>query len=165
MVLSEKLIKLVNYRIQQEEFSARIYKSMSVYLNFHGYVGAAKLWQKYSDEEMAHAKLAYEYLLDLDLLPVVPALEAPPADFKSLQDVIKRSFEHEMEVTNQCMELASQAVKEGDFMLLHFAQSYLDEQREEIAKTTLWINKLESFGTSKEALRLLDNDMLEASKN
>ena len=47
--LSEAMVKLLNYRVEQEEFSARIYLAMSTWLDDKGFVGAAKLFKQYSD--------------------------------------------------------------------------------------------------------------------
>ncbi len=62
-LISTECIDYLNYRVQQEEYSSRIYLSMSMWLNNKGYVGAAALWRKYSDEEMAHAEWSRTYLL------------------------------------------------------------------------------------------------------
>ena len=71
----------LNYRIQQEEYSARIYMSMSMWLNNMGYIGAAALWRKYSDEEMKHADIARTYLLSFGIQPVTPRFDQPKQNF------------------------------------------------------------------------------------
>lgn len=157
--LNERLIKLLNYRIEQEEYSSRLYKEMSIWLNYEGYSGASKLWSKYSNEELNHAEWAYNYLLDLDYKPEVPAIKKPECQCSSLQEVIQRSYDHEQKITAQCQALAQEAFAAADFMTLHLAQKYLDEQVEEIAKMVYWLDKLNAFGTSSESLRLLDNEM------
>lgn len=157
--ISEGLIKLLNYRIVQEEFSSRLYKAMSIWLNFKGYSGAAALWAKYSSEEQTHADWAYTYLLDMDIKPEVPALEKPDNEFAGLVEIINKSYEHEQKVTEQCQKFADSAWKEGDYMALELAQKYLKEQQEELAKTNYWVDRIEIFGQSNEALFLLDNEM------
>jgi ferritin len=150
---------LLNFRIAQEEYSSRLYLAMSKWLIFNGYKGAGKLWKKYADEEMTHAGWAYTYLEDLDLLPTVPELAAPPVDFTSLPEICTRSYKHELVVTQQCNELAKKALDVNDFMTLELAQKYLKEQAEEIGRQSYWLDRLTSFGDSKEALFLLDNEM------
>lgn len=157
MFIKEKLIEFLNYRIEQEGYSSRLYRAMAIYLDYVGYAGAAKRWKQYSDEERVHEEWAIQFLLDLDIKPKLPALKEPPCEYKGgLPEIIKMSMDHEIEVTNQCNEMAKVAMKEGDFMLMEFAQKYLTEQREEIAKISYLVDVLETFGTSKEALRLLD---------
>jgi len=157
--INDGMIKLLNFRISQEEYSSRLYLAMSMWLNFTGYSGAAKVWKKYSDEEQVHANWAYEYLLDLDSMPTVPAIKQPTGEFKSLPQIIVMSKKHEIKVTQQCQELAKSAQAEGDYMTVELAQRYLKEQVEELAKTQYWIDRLKIFGTDKIALRLLDDEM------
>jgi len=159
MIISDKVKELLNYRISQEEASSRLYKSMSIWLSYNGFSGAEKRWGIYSDEEQKHAEWAYGYLLDLDVKPEVPALEAPPCEFDGLVDIIQKSYDHEIKVTEQCKALASAAMKEGDFLLLELAQKYNGEQIEELAKTQYWLDRLEAFGDSEIALRHLDEEM------
>lgn len=160
MILNDKIIELLNYRANQEELSARIYKSMSIFLEYQGFIGAAKLWNKYSEEEHIHANKAYKYLLSLDVLPEVRILDQIlPSSFTSFEDVIQKSYDHEVEITEQCNKLAAEALSSGDFTTLQFAQWYLNEQVEELDKTKIWVDKLTTFGNSKTALRLLDIEM------
>ena len=159
MELSDKILKLLDYRIEQEEFSSRLYKSMAIWLDFNGYSGASKLWAKYAGEEMSHAGWVYSYLSDLNIKACVPSLEKPDEDFAGLVDIINKSYEHEVAITNQCQELAKAAMEEGDFLTYGLAQRFVNEQVEEIRKTTYWQDRCEAFGDSKEALRLLDNEM------
>lgn len=159
MVISKTIINLLNYRIQQEEQSSRIYKAMSVWLNLNGYTGASKLWGSYSKEELDHADWAYKYLLDLNLLPVTPSQEEPEIEFKGLPQIIALTMKHELDITNQCKDLSMQCLRENDIMTFGLAQKYVEEQINEIAKAQLWIDKLNAFGEDKIALRLLDEEM------
>lgn len=158
-VISNKTIELLNYRIAQEEASSRLYQSMSIWLDHNGYSGAASLWKKYADEEMIHAGFSYSYLLDLNIKPTVPAIEKPNGEFKNLPQIIALSFEHEIEITNQCKELAKSVAEEGDYMTLTLAQKYLTEQVEELKKTQFLIDQLNLFGIDKIALQLLDTKL------
>ena len=82
-LITDECIKYLNYRIEQEEYSARIYLSMSMWLNDNGYLNGAKLWKKYSDEEMKHADDARAYLLAMGVQPTTPALQSPTLKVKS----------------------------------------------------------------------------------
>lgn len=77
VLLSSTMFDALQYRIQQEEQSSRIYLAMTMWLSDNGYLGAAKLFQKYSDEELIHANKAKDMLLAHGLQPKTPALEAP----------------------------------------------------------------------------------------
>ncbi len=158
-MIDESCIKNLQFRIQQEEESSRLYLSMSMWLNNEGYMGAAKLWKKYADEELTHADWAREYLLAMGVTPVVPALSAQPTTFSGLPQIIKDSYEHEITITKQIKVMATTALKDGDHMLYELCLRYLKEQVEEHDKTQTWVDKLSAFGEDKIALRMLDEEM------
>lgn len=158
-LLNDECVKYLNYRIQQEELSSRMYLGMSLYLNNEGYTGAASLWKKYSDEEMGHAQWSREYLLAMGVTPEVPKLDQVENNFNGLPEVIRASYDHEIEITKQIKDMASHSLKMGDHMLYELCLRYLKEQVEEHDKTQTWVDKLLTFGEDKIALRLLDNEM------
>src|SRR5260221_2271468 len=75
-LISPESITLLNFRIREEEISSRIYLAMSLWLENNAFLGAAKLWRKYSNEETTHAEWARKYLLSLGITPEVPALDS-----------------------------------------------------------------------------------------
>lgn len=158
-LISEPCIDYLNYRIEQEEYSGRIYLAMSMWLNDNGYLNAAKLWKKYSDEEMKHADDAREYLLAMGVQPLTPKLEAPGQNFSGLPEIIQKSYEHEIEVTTQIKDLSTHALKMGDHMLYQLGLNYLKEQVEEHGKMQDLMDQIEAFGTDKVAMRLFDHEL------
>lgn len=160
--ISKKIEDLINFRILEEEKSSRLYLAMAKWLRFNGYEGAAKLWEKYSEEELIHTNWAYTYLEDLDIKPIVPSLPEPKCEYASLSEICKLSYDHELLVTKQCNDLAKASQEEGDFMTLQLAQKYLAEQTEEIMRQTHWLNRIELLGgesITNDGLYLLDKEM------
>lgn len=158
-LIDDSCISFLNYRIQQEEYSSRIYLAMSMWLNNNGYFNAAKVWKKYSDEEIGHANIARDYLLNMGVQPATPALEQPAETFSGFPDIIRKSHQHEIEITQQCSDLAKHAVKDGSHMLYELALHYLREQNEEMGKTQDLVDQLEAFGEDKIAMRLFDHQL------
>lgn len=164
-LISEKCVEYLNYRIQQEEYSSRIYMAMTMWLDEKGFKGAAALWRNYSDEELKHADIARKYLLSFGVQPVTPRLDQPQQDFRgSLPEIIQLSYGHEIEISFQIKKMADYALSIKDHMLYELCLSYLKEQVEEHDKMQTWVDKLKTFGTDPLALRLLDNDMQEIAK-
>lgn len=159
ILLSDGIEKLLQFRVEQEELSSWLYLSMSLWLSNNGFLGAAKLFKTYSDEERSHAQWAREYLLAMGVTPITPILAKQKDMFEGLPEIIVASYQHEIDITKQCKQLASQAVKEGDFMVFELAQRFLKEQQEEHDKMQNWVDRLNTFGTDKVALRFLDNEM------
>lgn len=160
-LISKSALEFLNFRINEEEKSARIYENMALWLNNHGFMGASALWARYSVEELTHAKWAKDYLLSLGIQPELRVLPAQPTSYTGLVEIIKASMTHELQVTEQCKTLGKKALADGDFVLLELAGSYNKEQLEELGKMQNWLDQLEAFGTDKIALRLLDNAMAE----
>ena len=158
-LISNEAIKLLTYRIQQEEQSSRLYKQMSLWLNNKGYVGAGKLWNKYSSEENHHANWAMDYLLSFGIEPQLEDLDKPVFKATTLVDIVKLSYDHEVEISEQCNALAAKANSLGDYMLLSLALKYVAEQVEELDKLQTILDMIDVFGTSKESLFLLDNKL------
>lgn len=156
---SQDCIDILNFRIQQEEQSSRLYQSMSLWLNDNGFMGAAKKWKEDAEGEMEHAQWAKDFLLDMGVQPRLPALQEPPQTFEGLCDIVEQSYQHEVIVTQQCNDLASHALKEGNHLLYQLAVKYLQEQQEELGKLQTILDKLDAFGEDKIALRLLDNEL------
>ena len=157
--LSEAMVKLLNYRIEQEEYSSRLYLAMSTWLDDKGFVGAAKLFKQYSDEETVHAIKAKNMLLANGLRPITPALQKPKQDFLSLPDVIISALEHEKEITRQCYELTKAAHTEDNYMVVELGLWYCKEQAEELNKVQYLMDRLEAFGEELVMLRELDEEM------
>lgn len=160
-MIDDSCISFLNYRVQQEEYSSRIYLAMSMWLNNNGYLNAAKTWKKYSDEELKHSDIAREYLLNMGVQPATPMLEEPAQTFAGLPDIIRKSHQHEIDISMQCQDLANHALKDGSHMLYELALHYLREQNEEMGKTQDLVDQLEAFGEDKIAMRLFDHELAE----
>jgi len=53
-LINNKIIDLLQLRIQHEEANNKKYTAMSNWLNLNGYMGASKLWKTYAADELTH---------------------------------------------------------------------------------------------------------------
>lgn len=148
-LLSEGVIEALNYRIQQEEFSSRLYEQMALWLNDRGLLNTSKLYSVYSQEELKHAQWAKDFLLDYGITPTLKKLDAPVNEYGSLKDIFEATLEHELEITRQCNELATMAFKEGNHVLYSLASKYCAEQHEEVGKA---VTNLDILSNSSDML-------------
>ena len=159
-LIPQKSIDSVQLRIKHEEFNWKTYNAMSNWLNLQGYEGASKLFKKYADDELVHKNWAVDYLLDMNIQPIEPSEDQPKIEFNGLPQIIALSYELELKTTNEIEEFITQCIKENDHMTrILLEQKFLPEQKEEMASRQMWLDKLNSFGTSEVALRMLDEDM------
>lgn len=133
-ILKQSVIDTLNYRIQKEEESARLYEQISLWFNDNGYRNLAKLYEKYACEEKSHAGWAKSYLLDFGETPRLFQLEKPALEYSSCKEIFEVTLDHELEILRQCEELAIMAQKESNHNLYSLALKYCNEQSEEIGK-------------------------------
>ena len=157
--VTDECIKMLNYRIEQEEQSSRIYEAMSLWLNDNGFKGAAKRWKQDSLDELKHAGWAKEFLLAMGCQPKLPALKEPVQEFESLLDIVIQSYDHEIMVTEQCNDLAKYAMGYGNHLLYQLAIKYLQEQQEELETGQDRIDRLTMAGNDKIAILLIDQEL------
>lgn len=158
-IIKPEIIELLQYRINQEEISSRLYKAMSRWLEMKGFVGAAKLWGKYSEEELDHVKWVDEYLQNLAILPETRKIEEQPKTFKGLPNIVALSYKHEVEILNQCTELYNKALEVGDKMTATLAHKFVEEQNDELGKLQLWIDMFDLYGDTGASLLMIDKEM------
>ena len=133
--LSDNIVKLLNLRIKQELESSYIYEAMAASLDFKGYAQGAKLWREDAKGEREHAQWSIDYMLGMDVQPVIPVIAQPQQDFSDIKDIVDKSVVHEELITKQCNDLAKSALLESDLVTYQFVSSkYLAEQIEELSK-------------------------------
>ena len=146
--ISDTLCALINRQIEREFNSFLIYNSMSNYLNYNGLTNGAQLFKKYAHEELEHMHIFQDYLLDRNDLPCGCIKTDPIEKFESPLQVIKKSFEHEIFVTNSIKEIAQAAISESDFMTYELMLKMIKEQTEEEAKFETMLDKIELYKNS-----------------
>lgn len=134
--LSDKIVEKLNFRIKAELESAYLYETMAACLDYKGYKFAAKLWRKDAEDERKHAQWSIDYMLGMDIQPIIPTITAPKEQmYSSLKEIVDKTVEHEDMVTKQCSELAKLALLDNDLVTYQFVSShYLAEQIEELSK-------------------------------
>lgn len=154
--ISEKLEGMINLQIAREEESSRLYRAMGEYLKFKGWFGGAELYSKYAKEEMTHMEKFYNYLQDRDVKPATPLLKAPPQEFKDVEEIVKLTYEHEMQVSKWLSEIAIAALTEKDMTTYEFMQWFILEQIEEEVKALDLLNIIEIMKSTNTPMYFLD---------
>lgn len=157
--LSDNIEKILNTQIVNEGYSSAIYRAMANCLEYNGWVGAAKLWKKYSSEEMAHYEKIISYMQDRDCMPIIPATTLPQQKFDGIEDIVAKSDEHEILITSQWKKIASEAMKEADLMTFELAQWFIKEQTSEEKKMIYWKDRIEVLKSTNTPLYFIDKEM------
>lgn len=133
MLISKELNSAINEEIGRELEASNIYASMAAYVDGLALKQLSTLLFKQSDEERAHGLKFVKYLLDTGGAVEIPAIPAPKADFKSVEEVIQLALNWELKITGHINDLFSLAVAQKDYIAQDFLRWFVSEQLEEVS--------------------------------
>ena len=133
MLISKKVIEAINQQIGNE-FSAFLqYVAIAAHFDSEALTELSRHFYKQADEEREHALKFIKYVNDAGGRVTIPAVDAPKATFKSVEESVKLSLEREIEVTRQINSLVALAKSEKDYTTDNFLQWFVREQLEEVS--------------------------------
>lgn len=133
MLISNKIVEAINQQIGNE-FSAFLqYVAIAAQLDADALPELSKHFYKQAEEEREHALKFIKYVNDAGGRVTIPAVEAPKATFKTVEEAVKLSLDHEIEVTRQINSLVALAKSEKDYTTDNFLQWFVREQLEEVS--------------------------------
>ena len=115
--------------------------------------------QLQADEETAHAKRFYQFVLDRGGRVNLGPIAAPDAVFEKPIDVFRRSLEQERAVTASINELYALAVDTKDFASIPLLDWFVNEQVEEEATVQQVIDDLERGGDVGHSILMIDREL------
>lgn len=159
-MLSKKIEAALNQQVALEGNSSQYYLAMASWAETQGMDGVATFLFKHSDEERMHMLKLLRFINERGGHGIVPALEAPPKKFKSVQAAFEMVMSHEVLVSTEINKLVEICLKERDYTTHNFLQWYVSEQIEEEALARKVLDKLKLIGGEKGGLYLFDRDLL-----
>ncbi|SDH06258.1 non-heme ferritin [Propionivibrio dicarboxylicus] len=158
-MLSSDMVERLNKQINLEQYSSNLYLQMSAWCDHQGYVGSAAFLKEHAAEELTHMHKLFDYVSETGALAVLGALKAPPAKYKSLGEVFKTTYEHELAITKAINGLVASALAEQDFASFQFLQWYVSEQHEEERLFKSILDKIEIIGVEGKGLYFVDKEI------
>ncbi len=158
-MLSKKMNALLNQQIASEAEASAYYLSMASWAQAHGFNGLSRFLYRHSDEERMHMLKLFHFVNDRGGHSEVRAVEAFPADYDSVQQVIERILKHERKVTADINKIVEACLAERDYTTHNFLQWYLAEQVEEETLAGSLLDKLKLIGNDKGGMYLFDRDL------
>jgi len=149
----------LNEQARKEESSARLYLAMAIWCEVNGYPGAASFLYKHTDEERMHQMKIIHYINERGGKAILHELEAPKAEFSSLQDIFTQVLDHEEFVTSAINELYGLTVEEKDYTTGNFLQWYITEQLEEENTMRTILDKIKLVGKDKAGMFHVDKEL------
>ena len=158
-MLSEKMLDKLNEQINVEFYSSNLYLQMSSWCESQGLEGCAAFLKAHATEEMGHMQRLFTYVNECGALAKIGAIEAPPTDFATIDEVFGTTLEHERFVTQKINELADTAFQQKDYSTFNFLQWYVAEQHEEEKLFNTILDKIRIIGTEGRGLYHFDEQL------
>ncbi len=157
--MKPELTAAFNDQITREFSSSYQYLAMAAWLESHSYPGMAHWMRMQSEEEWAHGRKFYQFVLDRNEEIELGPIPAPEVDFDSPLAVFRRSLVAENGVTEAINNLYALATELRDYASLPLLDWFVNEQVEEESTVSQVIDDLERAGREGHALLMLDREL------
>ncbi len=158
-MLNKNVEAALSDQVQKEEFSSRLYLSMAIWCEVNGFPGAAAFLYDHTEEERMHQMKMIRYMNERGGKAALKALEAPEADFVSLEDVFTKVLAHEEFITASINNLYGLSMEEKDYTTGNFLQWYITEQVEEESTMRTILDKIRLVGKDKAGMFHIDKEL------
>ena len=158
-MLSKEMVKKLNDQINLEAYSSNLYLQMSAWCKAKGLDGCGAFLQAHAAEEMMHMHRLFGYVNETGAMATLGKIDAPPAEYASVEAVFKHTYEHEVQVTRQINLLVDTAMTDKDFSTFNFLQWYVGEQHEEERLFKSILDRIAIIGTEGRGLFFFDREM------
>ncbi len=145
-------------QIEREAYSSNLYLSMASWAETNGFEGVSEWMYAQAEEEKVHLLKFMKYVNERGGKAVIPAVAQPPADFKNVQELFEKTFEHEQFVSESINEIVGVCLEEKDFTTHNWIQWFVTEQIEEEASVSAIIDKLKLLDGQN--LYMFDRDVM-----
>jgi ferritin len=123
----------LNEQIGYEFSASQQYIAVAAHYDAETLPRLAAFFYRQAVEERNHALMMVQYLLDADVDPTIPGIDAPKSGFGDIVEPVQLALDQEKRVSEQIATLARIARDEGDYASEQFTQWFIKEQVEEVA--------------------------------
>ncbi|WP_347925032.1 ferritin [Pontimicrobium sp. SW4] len=157
--MNQVIEQLLNDQVKFEAKASMQYLAMASWADTKGYNGVADFFYAQSEEERVHMIKLVKFINERSGNVIVPNLEKPKSDYKSLNELFESFLESEMFVTQQINHIIFECLHHKDYNVHNFMQWYVTEQLEEEAVARTLLDKLNIIGEDKSGHYLFDRDI------
>jgi ferritin len=134
------------------------YRALSNWCKGVGYEKAAEFFAKESEDELSHAKKIEQYLVDWNIVVMLPEIVEPKVEFKSLVEGLEYSYKLEYKLYED-YEKAGEKMFSSDLCTFGLIQELLKVQLSAVAEYSDKLNMLEGVSGSKFELLMLEEKL------
>jgi ferritin len=155
-MLSGKMVEEINEQIKEELLSGYLYLSMATDLESKTFDGFAKWMNIQAREEFGHAMRFVKYMIDMGAKVEYDTIAKPQNSWNSVDEIFKDTLEHEKRITSRIDKLMNLAVSESDYASMEMLRWFVNEQVEEEANASQWLEKIKMIGEHGTGIFQLD---------
>jgi len=157
--MTPDLLKGLNAHLTLEFRASHEYLAMSIWLAEHDLPGFAKWMAQQSADERMHAQRIIDHLVERDQKVKLPAVSAPPMDWKSAEALCAHVLRNEQDVTASINDLYAAAEKAKDRPATIMLQWFVNEQMEEEASARAVLGRIRLAGGTGVGLLMIDQEL------
>ena len=157
--MNSTIENLLNDQVMYEASASMQYLAMASWADAKGYNGVAEFFYLQSEEERVHMIKLVKFINERSGNVIVPKLEKPKAEFKSLNQLFETFLASEINVTQKINHIIFECLEQKDYNVHNFMQWYVTEQLEEEAVARTLLDKLTIIGDDKSGHYLFDRDI------
>jgi len=157
--MNSKIEELLNDQIKYEANASMHYLAMASWADQNGLNGVAEFFYSQSEEERIHMTKLVKFVNERGGKVIIPKLDQPENDYKSINHLFELFLESEMFVTKQINHVIFECLENKEYNVHNFMQWYVTEQLEEEAMARTLLDKLNIIGEDKSGHYLFDRDI------
>jgi ferritin len=158
-MINKKIEEAFNKQINEEMFSFYLYLSMAAWFEAGNFKGFSHWMKTQAQEEMFHAMKFYNHILERGGSVALAPIAEPKKEWKSALNVYEEALAHEEHITACINDLLDLAVEEKDHAAQSLLRWFVDEQVEEEATASEYVEKLRMIGDHNPMLLMQDKEM------
>lgn len=159
MPMSETLAAAFNRQIAAEFSAAYKYLAMAAFFDGLDLSGFAHWMEIQHEEEIAHARKFFDFVLERGVEVQLAEIPAPPQSFASPEEAFAAALQSEKGVTGMIHDLYRLAQDEGDYACMPLLQWFVEEQNEEEASVSRILQRVRMAADNPAALLVLDREL------
>jgi ferritin len=136
--ISQEVVKMLIERIGDEYTAHYFYRNASNWCKEKAYFRAAAFFAAEADTELTHAQKVQDYLVDWNVMPIIPPVSMIP-QFSNLIDIVNKAYELEYGLFTSYNE-NSAVVFPADMATFDFLQELRIIQRTSVAEYSDLLN-------------------------
>ncbi len=163
--MKKTIEEALNKHLNAEFYSSYLYYSMSAYFHSINLEGMANWMKIQTQEELAHAAMFNDYIVERGGRVILTAIEAPQIEWESPLAAFEAAYAHEQHVTELINKLVDLSLQESDHATNAFLQWFVNEQVEEEATADGIVQKLKLIKGDGPGIFMIDQQLSQRSFN